>query len=315
MIDTFLIDINDDELGMNLISFVKDPAIVTKGMAFSNQTKRSLNFKDEVKMRIVAPALIPMDIYRFDDENNEEFNVRFTEENIEKIHQKFMKHLNQTNVFNIDHTTEMTPAYLLEVWLVSDPKTDKAKTQYGIDVPKGTLMMTSQITDKAYYDMLVESGRNAYSIEGVFDLIKIELNKNKKQIENKMEELMLPDGEHTIGEKIYIVKDGKVIEIKDVIKAEEVTEEVKETIEAETEEVTEEVVAEEVKEESTTELEITEEQILAIVQPKLDEILGMIADIMAKLPEQESEEVEEKVEDVQMSVHQKFQAVVNFLRK
>jgi hypothetical protein len=315
MIETYLIDIDDKDLGMNLISYIQEPAIVTKGMAFSLIEKRTLLFKDEVKMRIVAPALIPMDIYRFDSEEGEEYNVRFTEENIEKIHQKFMKGLNTNNVFNIDHTTEMAPAYLLEVWLVADPKTDKAKTIYGIDVPKGTLMMTSQVTDRAYYDMLIESGRTAYSIEGVFDLIKLELNKNKNKTETKMDKLMLPDGEHTIGEKIYIVKDGEIIEIKDVVKAEEVKEE--ETVEqAEvTEEVTEEVTAEEVvEEEVNAELEITEDQILAIVQPKLDEILGMIADIMAKLPEAEVEE-ETNTEEVAMTVHQKFSAVVDFLRK
>ena len=58
-------------------------AIKVKGMAF-NQSQRMI-FADELKYRITAPAMIPMEIYR-NDENDEEYYVQFTAETIEQIH-------------------------------------------------------------------------------------------------------------------------------------------------------------------------------------------------------------------------------------
>jgi hypothetical protein len=68
-------------------------------------------------------------------------------------------------------------------------------------------MLTSQVTDKEYYDSLVESGQVGYSIEGFLGLKLSELL--------KLNTMKLPDGEHLIEDKIYVVKDGEVIEIKD----------------------------------------------------------------------------------------------------
>ncbi len=52
------------DLGIEQIAFTATPAIKVKGMAFSSQAK-PLFFSDELKYRITAPALIPMEIYRF----------------------------------------------------------------------------------------------------------------------------------------------------------------------------------------------------------------------------------------------------------
>ena len=132
-----------------------------------------------------------------------------------------------------------------------------------------------------------------------------------------MNELMLPDGEHTIGEKIYIVKDGKVLEIKDVEKQEvvaEVTpEETPKEEEVKAEEVIEEVVAED-KPKSDTQMAIDETELMTILQPKLEEIYKMIADLNAKL--EGKEDVEEIVETpVAMNIHQKFSNVMNFIKE
>jgi hypothetical protein len=56
---------NGEDLGIEQIAFTATPAIKVKGMAFSAQAK-PLFFSDELKYRITAPALIPMEIYRFD---------------------------------------------------------------------------------------------------------------------------------------------------------------------------------------------------------------------------------------------------------
>jgi hypothetical protein len=296
-----------EELGIEQIAFTSTPAIITKGLAFDEHKK--LFFSDDLKYRVVAPAMIPMEIYR-NDEDGDEYYVQFSVETIENIHSKFMKDLSNRNVFNLEHDTDQTvPAYVLEAWIVEDPKKDKAYSSYGIEVPKGTLMVTAQVTDKEYYNELVKNEQIGFSIEGFLGL------KLSNQLNNKYS-MKLPDGEHLIEGKIYIVVDGEVTEIKDAPVVEE---------EAMTEEIAlETVVEEEVIEETpaTEEMAIDPaadaEAILAIVQPVIDEqinaIIAMIADLRNHMEEvmSEGEEVVE-VQATKLSQHDKFSMVSKFL--
>ena len=289
-----------EDLGIDMIAFTSKPAVMVKGMAFNSA--HVFHFKDEPKMRIVAPAMIPMNIYRNDE--GEEYYVQFTEQEIENIYSKFMQDLNNQNLFNLEHTDKKVPAYILEAWIVENPKEDKAFSSYGIDVPKGTLMLTAQITDKEYYQKLVESDQVGFSIEGFLGLkLSNQLNKYN---------MKLPDGEHLIEGKIYVVKDGEIIEIKDEVPAEMETEMAEEVVEAEieAEEVAaaeaEEVVEEEVA--MAVDPQTDSEAVLAIVQPILDalatELMQAIAEVKALIPVQEEVETEE----VELS-EQKFSAI------
>ena len=302
---------NGQDLGIEQIAFTSNPAIKVKGMAFNSQAK-PLFFNDELKYRVTAPALIPMEIYRFDEDTDEEYNVKFTKEEIEKIHGKFMQQMVNRDLFNLEHDQSQTvPAYVLEAWIVDNPKQDKAYSSFGIEVPEGTLMVTAQVTDKEYYAELVSQEQIGFSIEGYLGMKLKE--QNKSQNKTQMNELMLPDGEHIINEKIYIVKDGKVVEVKDVEKEEMATEEValEDTV------VEEEVPAEE--QTMAIDPAADAEAILAIVKPVMDEqmnaLLAMIADLKNQLEEALSVEVEEEVmsEGVTLSAHQRFSSVNKFI--
>jgi hypothetical protein len=285
-------------LGIEQVAFTSKPAILVKGMAFNSHTK-VMQFADEPKMRIVAPAMIPMDIYRNDEEG--EYYVQFSEQEIETIYSDFMQNLNNKNLFNLEHDAGQTvPAYILESWIVENPKSDKAFSSYGIEVPKGTLMLTAQITDKEYYNKLVESEQLGFSIEGFLGL---KLNSNQI-INNSMK---LPDGEHLIDGKIYVVKDGEVVEVKDApateVEAEEVVEE--EVVMAEEVEE-EEVVVEE--EEMSVDPTADAEAILAIVMPTIDEkyneLIQLIAEVKAMIPTLEEEVTE--VTEQKLTAHEKL---------
>lgn len=297
-----------EPLGIDAIAFTANPAVMVKGVAFSSQKK--LSFADEKKYRITAPAMIPMEIYRRDDEMGE-YYVEFTEQEIDTIFKDFMKDLNNKDLFNLEHEGEkIVPAYLLEAWIVDEPNTDKAKTTFGIDVPKGTLMVTAQVTDKDYYNSLVENNAVGFSIEGFLGL-KLRNHKHKY--------MQLPDGEHLIEGKIYVVKDGEIIEVKE---AEEVAMAEETPVEAE---VVEEVVVEEevamAEETPATEMAVDPvadaEAIMAIVTPMIDEkiaeVLQVIADLKNELAETAEVEPAEEVE-MKMSSQQKFNNVINFLK-
>jgi hypothetical protein len=285
-------------LGIEQVAFTSKPAILVKGMAFNSHTK-VMQFADEPKMRIVAPAMIPMDIYRNDEEG--EYYVQFSEQEIETIYSDFMQNLNNKNLFNLEHDAGQTvPAYILESWIVESPREDKAFSSYGIEVPKGTLMLTAQITDKEYYNKLVESEQLGFSIEGFLGL---KLNSNQI-INNSMN---LPDGEHLIEGKIYVVKDGEIVEVKDAPATEVVAEEVVEEEVVMTEEVVEEeVVVEEA--EMSVDPTADAEAILAIVMPTIDEkyneLIQLIAEVKAMIPTLEEEEME--VTEQKLTAHEKL---------
>ena len=303
---------NGEDLGIEQIAFTATPAIKVKGMAFSSQAK-PLFFSDELKYRITAPALIPMEIYRFDEDSKEEYNVKFTKEEIELIHGKFMKQMVNRDLFNLEHDQSKTvPAYVLEAWIVDTPMEDKAYSSFGIEVPEGTLMVTAQVTDKEYYAELVSQEQIGFSIEGYLGM------KLKEQQTNNIQMNKLPDGEHLIEGKIYVVVDGEVTEIRDA-EVVEASEEValEDTVVEET--VTAEIPAEE--ETMAIDPVVDAEAILAIVKPVMDEqmnaLLAMIADLKNQLEEALSMEVEEEVvsEAVAMSAQQRFSSVNKFINK
>ena len=299
-----------EPLGVDAIAFTANPAVLVKGVAFKSQAKS--HFADKKKYRITAPAMIPMDIYRRDDDMGE-YYVQFSEVEIDTIFKDFMLNLNNRNLFNLEHEGDkIVPAYILEAWLVDNPEGDKAKSTFGIEVPKGTLMVTAQITDTDYYNKLVEAGQVGFSIEGFLGL-KLS---NQIKINN-----MLPDGEHTLEDgTLIIVKDGQVVDVQ-IPTTEEQVMEVEASTEVELADTTE-VTEESVKEEEVVEVEAAidpaadTDAILAIVSPyieqRISELLQVIADLKNELTE--TEEVA-PVEEIKMTAAQKFNQVIDFLKK
>jgi hypothetical protein len=303
------LETGEEFTGLDEIAFTSDPAIIVKGMAFNAQKK--LVFKDEPKMRIVAPAMIPMEIYR--NQDGEEFNVEFTAEQIELIHTEIMQLVAKgESLFNFEHDkSQKVPAYILEAWIVDNPETDKAKTTYGIDVPKGTLMLTTQITDRKYYDELVENGQIGYSIGGSFGL------KLSKQLNTNKMDVQLSEG------KQYLFKDGKLVEVEAALSETQTEETPVEETETEmaSEETTEETTTEEKTEETETELaeevptedapaeSITEEKVASMIEERMGEVLNMLAELKAAIEEAKQEEAmdeEEEQAPVQLSVHERL---------
>lgn len=316
-----------EDLGISQIAFTATPAIKVKGMAFSSNEKRY--FTDDVKMRIAAPALIPMEIYRCDQDG--EYFAEFTVEEIERLTSKFMANLNNSGKFNLEHKEgDIAPAYILEAWIVNDPIADKAKSTFNIDVPKGTLMIVSQVTDLEYYNQLVANGQVGFSIEGFLGLkLSEQINKHKNKYTMEGKPTSLPEGTKFEVDGIkYIVKDGKVM-----------TEALEQAVVADTTEAQmtlplDEVPAEEteVVEEMAAEVPVaevpvvepvvaapaampTEEEILAIVQPKLDEIYKMIADLKAEHAGMMMPEVEVELTKTKMSIHDRFSEVMKLSKE
>lgn len=170
----------NDETGISLISLVDEPAIVMKGMLFTEE-KSMMSFKeaDEEKQVIVGPALIPnMKIYR-EDEKYGQYYVKFTRETIEKMVEKFNKYGSNRRI-NIDHSNQMVDAFIMEDWIVEDPVYDKSR-KYGFEVPVGTYMIKVKIEDKDFWlNEVKENGKFGFSIEGLLGQQLVSLSKTEE---------------------------------------------------------------------------------------------------------------------------------------
>lgn len=344
-------EVPNEDSGISQIAFVKNPAIKVKGLAFNSQQEKSLIFSDSLKLRIAAPAMIPMNIYRND--SGEEYFIQFTQEEIEKIFVKFMKNLNNKEKFNLEHNPEKeVPAFILEAWLVGkDPKKDRSYSEFNIEVPTGTLFLVAQLTDRNYFEKLIENEQIGFSIEGLFGLRfsdhtnkKVNMKKNKMTSAKRLKAYRLEDAEIVesemtlvvesldplaealvIDENLEIIEDftgvlsveDQTVTLEDGVITEVTSEEEEEVIEEELAEEVEEEIKEEVKEEVT--LQITEEErtaivseVMQILEPKFMEIYDMIAELKSY---HEDTEITEDQEPAQFSIHQKYQEVFKFLNK
>lgn len=165
---------DNDETGISLISLVDEPAIMTKGMAFSQNS--TMTFKEvEDKQIIVGPALIPdMKIYREDDKYGQ-YYVKFSKDTIVKMVEKFNKYGSNRRI-NIDHSNRMVDAFIMEDWIIEDDVYDKSR-KYGFELPVGTYMIKVKVEDKDFWLEEVKGNEKfGFSIEGLLGQQLVQLS-------------------------------------------------------------------------------------------------------------------------------------------
>lgn len=265
------------------------------------QTLNAYLSKDE-KMQVLAPLLIPdKKIFRNDEIGR--YNMIFSKETIQELYNIALSKgvFEKEDLFKDTHVGGKAPSYVLESW-ISESETDKAYTEYGLDPTRlkvGTLFVLSQVTDKDYWEKEIKANKKyAYSIEALMNLSIIKMSKMEK------EQIVLPDGEHLISGTLYVVKDGIVIEKKEVTsEQEEIIEEVAETApEAMSETPVEEVKPVEEMEESPTatiteETALPEDDRLTKLEKTLEELLMEIAKLKGELEAPKLEELPIEMSD------------------
>jgi len=200
-------ELNEDGkyLGVLEIANTSAPAIKMTGIAFSKTTE--LTFKDDLKYRIAAPVLMPSIIYRRDPQTNEEYDVKVTPEVVEQMFVRFMRDRVGGDIFNVEHDeSKRVPSFILETWLVENPREDKAFTTYGLEVPEKTWFAVQQFTDVDAYNEAVKNGQLGFSIHG--DGV-LKLSKQEKQIQMKKRKFIahFADTETAEGGEVIVTAD------------------------------------------------------------------------------------------------------------
>lgn len=163
------------------ISLVENPAMESDFVALSKEEEKELVCLSSDEKHIVYGAvLIPeKDIYRA---NNGGYYINFSKESIEKMSQDIMKEYRQFDI-KADHKDEVSDAYIVESWIVSDSYKDKSNA-LGINVPVGTWCAGVKVNNQETWDRIKNGELNGFSVESI--LAYSEIEEFEKQNDNNM---------------------------------------------------------------------------------------------------------------------------------
>jgi len=307
---------DEETNGLNYVSFVADPAIMEMGLAFSKTTQASFKF-DKDKQVVIGPAMIAgLPLYR--EIGDEKFYVVFSKEVIEQLVEKFNKDSVNKKI-NVDHGDVVESAFIKSNWIKEDMKFDKSNL-YGFEnIPVGSWFVEVKVDDPVFWENEIKSGgKFGFSVEGIFGLSYQEFNKNKIKEMNIIE--TLTPKEIALIERFRFGNFDRIIFEEDPIGA--TASEGPIVVEADEEvigatagegllpvEAEEEIVVEEIDD---TESKIDEEAIMALVQPKLDDIVAMIAEIKSMV---ESKDLPVDVVEVNASTDRRSEKIKLYRQK
>lgn len=225
---TFRAKYNRDSKNVYGVSLVENPAMEGNFIEFSKQ-KLQFADVDKDKRRVMGLILEPNKlIYR--NQNGNEFNIVFTEQDIEDVAYNFQKQASQ-NTSTIEHSNNnIEGVTFVETWLVENPSIDKS-SNFGFSYPKGSWMGVMQLDNDEVWNDYVKTGKvKGFSIDAFMQLEEVNLN-NVNMSEIKEDNLVqkIVDGVSVALNKVFKT-DTKEVEKEVVLSEDEVTkEEVKPT--------------------------------------------------------------------------------------
>jgi hypothetical protein len=154
---------------------VSDPAIGVQFVTLSKQRELKLATINEEQRILLGAVLIPnQPIYR--NQDGHEFNIVFPAETIKQVQQNFSRQGYQNNS-TIEHSgTQIEDVTFVETWIKMDEVHDKS-VHYGFNEPVGTWFAAMKVNNDEIWNDYVKTGKvKGFSIDGVFDLEKINLN-------------------------------------------------------------------------------------------------------------------------------------------
>ncbi len=195
-----------DTTETNFISLVSQPAIEVDFISFSKETIKPQTFKiqDSSKHMLVGPLMIAdLPIYRKDPETGDEYYVVFDADAIENCAKNFAKKNYNSNI-NMEHDSLVDNAYLLESWIVADPKKDKSAAYGFKNVTKGSWMGVVYCPNETIWNQYIKNGTlKGFSVEGLYQFSPVQADGFSKQ------EKLTPEEEKTIDNLTQIILKNK----------------------------------------------------------------------------------------------------------
>jgi hypothetical protein len=189
--ETYEVRFNEEENeGVYAVSLVSDPAIGVQFVTLSKQKELKLATINEEQRILLGAVLIPnQPIYR--NQDGQEFNIVFPAETIKQVQQNFSRQ-GYLNNSTIEHSgQQINDVTFVETWIKEDEVHDKS-VRYGFNEPVGTWFAAMKVNNDEIWNDYVKTGKvKGFSIDGVFDLEKINLKSeymNINEIVNAIKE-------------------------------------------------------------------------------------------------------------------------------
>jgi len=201
-----VLDEENNEIGIEAISVVENPAIEEDFIALSNDIVE-LKEADKEKKLLVGALLIPnKPIYR--RSGDDEYYVFFSKDTVLKASQMYLMNGNQSKA-TLEHAHDINGLTLVESWIVEDDVHDKSR-KYGMNVPVGTWMGAVKVNNDEVWNDFVKTGKvKGFSIEGYF---ADKMERPKEPIADLQEELSKieeAEAEYMLSQIKAVIKSDK----------------------------------------------------------------------------------------------------------
>ena len=165
-----VLDPNDEEQGLSVVSIVDDPAVCQSLFCFSNEERKPMMFINEEKEQhcITSVAILAdTPIYRI-DASGEGYYVVFEKQTIRDLVEKYSKD-NYNNLVSFQHNGEIVNDFIMLESYFVDKEKGINPTQF--DVPDGSWLITYKCTnDEVWERVKNELSTGGYSIEILCDI-------------------------------------------------------------------------------------------------------------------------------------------------
>ena len=175
MIKTYKAKILDDECGIQALSLVEHPAVLSKVEKFAENDNKPQYFKDDLKHNITG-LIIPADRPIYRNNGTEEYYIVFEKDTIVDFATKMMKD-GTMNFFNWEHSDDTISGIECIELFIKDSERGISPEGFA-DVEEGSLFGTFHISDDDVWEKIMD-GSYGISMECIFSRFSEEI---KEQI-------------------------------------------------------------------------------------------------------------------------------------
>ena len=164
MIKTYKAKILDDECGIQALSLVEHPAVLSKVERFAENDNKPQYFKDDLKHNITG-LIIPADRPIYRNNGTEEYYIVFEKDTIVDFATKMMKD-GTMNFFNWEHSDDTINGISCIELFIKDSERGISPEGFA-DVEEGSLFGTFHISDDDVWEKIMD-GSYGISMECIF---------------------------------------------------------------------------------------------------------------------------------------------------
>ena len=177
MIKTYKAKILDDECGIQALSLVEHPAVLSKVERFAENDKIQY-FKDDLKHNITG-LIIPADRPIYRNNGTEEYYIVFEKDTIVDFATKMMKD-GTMNFFNWEHSDDTINGIECIELFIKDSERGISPEGFA-DVEEGSLFGTFHISDDEVWEKIMD-GSYGISMECIFSRFSEQISEQREEI-------------------------------------------------------------------------------------------------------------------------------------